>query len=262
VLTAVGKANSDRKLYVGAVDVDSGQAVAFDMTQLAERYIDPAHAGQRQLIKNCYIEAIIASSAVPMAALPVFIDNRMYIDGGARFGIFSDEVGEAMRFQAALAKETRRPAPALYAIVNGDLTVGERCAKADKSLCKPPHPPTGAAYGAHSDWKLDDLALRSVEIMIDQGYRFATSALRERARELDLPFKAAWIEADVGTHLYRLRDHGSAAYRPHPELGEGEMTCPDWEKFDEDKNHPLEFHPRYMHCLVDYGEKRGRGAGW
>jgi hypothetical protein len=259
---ADGEEFEGRKLYIGAVDVDRGQAVIFDMTEMASRYFRPSHATQRSLIRDCYVEAIIASSAVPMAALPVFIDNRMYIDGGARFGLFSGEIGEAIRQQAAAVRQLGIAAPRYYAIVNGDLSVSEQCGKADPRLCEPPHPPTGGAYGAHSDWSLDRLGLRSVAILINQGYRFSLSRLKAEADRLDIPFEWAKIDPDVAGHLYRLRNHQSETFEPHPVLGTGTMTCPDWEALDREADRPLEFHPRYMHCLVDYGEKRGREDGW
>src|SRR5688572_25528873 len=63
-----------RRLYIGAVDIDSGKAAAFDMTEMAQRYVD-APPERRDLYRACYVDAIIASSSVPMAALPTFIDN-------------------------------------------------------------------------------------------------------------------------------------------------------------------------------------------
>ena len=251
----------DRKLFVGAVDVDSGEAVAFDMTEMASRYATETDEGRKSLITACYVEAIIASSAVPIAALPVFIDNRMYIDGGARFGLFSEEVGEAIRQRTELNKALHTSDQRYFAIVNGDLTLGDRCGKADESLCQPPHPRSGGAYGAHRSWSLADLGGRSVSVLINQGYRFSAAHLNHRAKELNIPFKLARIEPDMASHRYRLRDPDRPS-DPHPVLGGGEMGCADWQKFDRDTDHPLEFHPRFMHCLVAYGEWRGANDGW
>ncbi len=89
-----------RSLYMGAVDIDTGQAVIFDMAEMASRYA-PAK-NNLDHVRNCYVEAVVASSSVPLAAPPAFIDNRMYIDGGARFGVFSDEIGEVLQEKSRL----------------------------------------------------------------------------------------------------------------------------------------------------------------
>src|SRR5439155_1169497 len=50
----------------------------------------------RTRLLGCYVDAILASSSAPLAAPPVFIDNVMYVDGGARFGVFSDDLGRLL----------------------------------------------------------------------------------------------------------------------------------------------------------------------
>ena len=137
VLAGVAEADkAGRRLYVGVVDVDTGKAIALDMTAMATKYVEAFDDDARSRYQNCYVEAIVASSSVPMAALPVFIDNRMYIDGGARFGVFSDNIGEIIEDQKVqLEAAGIEGVPAqdffYYVIVNGDLTVEERCGKAD-----------------------------------------------------------------------------------------------------------------------------------
>lgn len=254
------RADGGAKLYVGAVDVDTGRAVVFDLTEMAQRYFQPAYANRRDLVRNCYAEAIIASSSVPLAALPAFLDNRMYIDGGARFGMFSQEIGEVIDQQAQTLAPAARPA--YFVLVNGDIETSGQCGKADPRLCEPPHPETGGLHGVHADWSLDALAFRSVEILINQGYRFSTSRLQTQADQAGVPLRLARIRPDLDRHVYRLRDHRVDAYAPHPVLGAGQMTCPEWLEYDRRVDRPLEFHPRYMHCLVDYGETRGRDDGW
>ena len=34
-----------------------------------------------------------------------------------------------------------------------------------------------------------------------------------------------------------------------------ERTCSEWKDKDIEIDSPLEFHPRYMHCLISYGRK-------
>ena len=241
-----------RRLFIGAVDVDTGKAVAFDMTEMAGRYVDATSDERRELVEDCYVEAIIASSAVPLAARPVFIDNRMYIDGGARFGLFSNEIGEVLEAQARLFAPQDRPR--YFVIVNGDLELSPVCGKADPALCRP-DAPTGGLEGAHRDWSLDSLGFRSVSILINQGYRFSAARLKEQADRLGIEMPPiARIEADLARHEFALNDH--------PVLGSGRHRCPEWREIDRAADAPLEFHPRFMHCLVDYGIERGRRDGW
>ncbi|HUD94541.1 patatin-like phospholipase family protein [Sphingobium sp.] len=158
----------NRTLWVGAVDLDTGEAVAFNMGDMAKRYIDaqplpPGVAGlsvEARHHKDCYIAAILASSSAPIAAAPVSIDNRLYIDGGARFGLFGAEIGAIIQdrvARAALAREAKNrgenvqvpPVPISYAIVNNTLAIAPPgdCPKVDPALCTADNP-TGGLEGA------------------------------------------------------------------------------------------------------------------
>jgi hypothetical protein len=79
LLTAVvEEANrSHRLLFVAAVDADSGMLEYFDLVGIARDTANPER-------RRCYAAAILASAAIPAAFPPVFINDRMYIDGGAR----------------------------------------------------------------------------------------------------------------------------------------------------------------------------------
>ena len=48
----------------------------------------------------------------------------------------------------------------------------------------------------------------------------------------------------------------------HPAAGNEEKTCADWEKDDTRLDRPLEFHARYMHCVVAYGAHRAAEKKW
>jgi hypothetical protein len=237
-----------RRLYVGVVDVDAGQAVAFDLGEMATRYFATQDTGGRTRIRNCYVDAIVASSSAPLAALPVFIDNRMYVDGGARFGMFSDDVIQGVRAHNKVAG-TQTP---VYVIANGDLETGADCGKTADTLCEPPHPPAGAPDAAHRDWSLLTLAQRSEDILVNQVYRFSASRIISRGKEGDRVFFAR-IGADALTHSYTLND---------PTLGTGSRTCAEWQIVDRDTLHPIQFFPRYMRCLIDYGRGRGSAHNW
>ncbi|MGJ3627126.1 patatin-like phospholipase family protein [Sphingomonas sp. MMS24-JH45] len=124
-LRKVRDLSDGRRLLVGAVDVDSGDAVVFDMVDMAKRAVEtPGAEGERY--RDCYVDAVLASSSVPLAAKPVVIDNRMYIDGGARFGVFVDGFGK----EAGVGdKRDAAPAPQLYIVINGMQRVSPECGK-------------------------------------------------------------------------------------------------------------------------------------
>jgi hypothetical protein len=79
-----------RLLFVGAVDADSGRLEVFDLVAIARDRSNPARA-------KCYAAAILASAAIPAAFPPVFINDRMYIDGGARrYAFFLEQAAAAL----------------------------------------------------------------------------------------------------------------------------------------------------------------------
>lgn len=241
-----------RKLYVGAVDVDNGQAMAFDLTRMASRYVaaadgSGAETGEQRVLRGCYVDAIVASSSAPLAAVPVFIDNRMYVDGGMRFGMFADDVVGAARSHDKRAGTRSQ----IYVIANGDLETEPRCGKAEESAC-PPDNPTGGEAGAHTSWSLLGLALRSEQVLVNQVYRFSADRIvREQEMGSDVWF--ARIRPNAQQHMFTMTD---------PALGTGTRTCRQWYEEDERLLHPIQFYPRYMHCLIDYGQTRGRAADW
>jgi len=241
-----------RALYIGAVDIDSGKALAFDMTRMAQDYVD-ASLDRKEKYRDCYADAIIASSSVPMAALPTFIDNRMYIDGGARFGVFSDELGAVVEERAneALVDSVPPGPPFIYVLVNGDLTVRAQCGKVDKGLCR--EGTSGGWQGRHADWRIQELARRSADILIDQVYLTSVERIRRRASDRQFGFKIDYIHADAETFPFKL---------DHPKLGKGDHGCGEWREIDDKVDRPVEFHPRYMHCLIAYGASRADKLGW
>lgn len=239
VLQQVVARSSGRRLLVGAVDVDSGDAVIFDMLDMAARAV--AASGPRsEHYRDCYIDAIVASSSVPLAARPVMIDNRMYVDGGARFGIFVDGLG---RDAGVEASGTPGAPPQLFIVVNGMQRVRPECGKADQNRCAQDGTD---AYdnrdGAHARWNLLGLAQRSSDILIAQIYRFSVADIAARYRDR---YGAA---AAVGSlHYFQIDAAGMLA---HPFDG---GNCGAIHAEEEARLHPLQFYPRYMACLIDYG---------
>jgi patatin-like phospholipase len=243
------------RLYVGAVDLDTGRAVAFDLGEMASRYFPGGEApvagavesAAQAHVRDCYVSAVLASSSAPMAAPPVFIDNRMYVDGGARFGMFSDEVGSVIVDESRRIANARRRSD-VFLIVNGTLRINEDCGKAPPVTC----PPYGALEGGHADWNLLQLASRSEKILVNQVYRF--SAERILTRDPANPPHFARINPDSDSHSYTMP--------PDAGLGTGTRTCAGWHDVDRDTLHPVQFFPRYMRCLIDYGRQRGRAGQW
>ncbi|GAB4471756.1 MAG: hypothetical protein OHK0018_01510 [Erythrobacter tepidarius] len=173
VLVAVAREAKvhQRTLLVGAVEMGSGEMAVFDLTKAALLYVEnlTSHPDRAKQMRGCYIEALLASSSVPMSAAPVFIDNRLYIDGGARFGVLVDLTANAFRRKVAEARALERAADVprnLFVIVNATLEVPAFCgltkcaAGDDGQAVKPPRghaasgmdlPATGAAHRERDD---------------------------------------------------------------------------------------------------------------
>ncbi|GAA4042814.1 patatin-like phospholipase family protein [Parerythrobacter jejuensis] len=245
-----------RRLFVGVVDADSGQGAAFDMGDMAKRYTTN-HQGKAEQWKDCYISAIIASSSTPMAAPPVFIDNIMYVDGGVRFGLFGDDVIKVFkRRNAAREEDANAPdAPVVYAVVNGTLTLPPpACPKEDPSLCTEDRP-LGPPEGQHKNWNIMELALRSERILVNQVFRFSADSVEAEACEGSGCFNFLRIDPDVEEFRIAL---------PNP-LNGGDvenLTCPQWKAIDIKADNPIEFHKRYMRCLIAYGDSKVGQSRW
>lgn len=254
-----------RKLYIGAVDADSGNAEAFDMTRMATRFANEQDPVRQAHWRDCYLRAIIASSSAPMAAPPAFIDNRMYLDGGVRFGLFSDKlvaVMERRKARNATGPVRRRPAdhaaetpvPVTYAIANGTLVVAppKKCPKVDPDGCV--NDPTGGTSGARKKWRFSDLALQTEKVLVNQVYRFSAAQVGSSACPTKQDcFHFLYITPDWASHPFTLPGTPAAKHPP---------TCAQWLKLDEETEQPVQFHWRYMRCMIDYGETRAREAGW
>lgn len=237
-LRAVGSAyRSDpaegRRLLVGVTDVNDGAGYAIDLTELAHRIV----AGQQdyRLVRDCYIDALIASSSVPVAALPVTLEMRspdrsltrhLYVDGGARFGVFWSQLGEVLAGGMD---------PDVTLIVNGAL------------FSKPWLDDAGRPQ---TQWSALTLALRTVSILENQVYRFSVDNVM-RAASGNGSIRMAFIS-----------NEGLPEGAPPPtDFRWNGRTCAEWNRVDNEAR-PTEFHPRYMRCLLEYGRDRGRVGAW
>lgn len=138
VAKVAAEAAKGRKLYVGAADLDSGVFKPFDLTAIASR---PGEKAWKD-----YIDALMASTAIPVLFPPVTIEGRTYVDGGVRRNVFLELIVDEMR----RTRSERELAPAqatVYCLVNGTLDVGARTVKR----------------------KLLDIARRSTDILLDES---------------------------------------------------------------------------------------------
>ena len=248
-LHAIAREASDnegkRALLIGAVEMDSGDMTVFDLGAYARAWVaatDAEDAPRAEALKHCYIEALIASSSVPMAAAPVFIDGRIFIDGGARFGVFLRPLDRAFAANRRLDAEGQ-VRDHLYMLINGTLQLTPKCLLAD---C--PNPST--------KWRFDSLAFRSLSVLINQSYVSSVYWARTQGEQSGLTPKIARMIGGAGG----FEDHRAVTGLPVP--APLERTCKEWKAYDDETAHPLEFHANFMRCLIDYGRHHPAVTGW
>lgn len=262
LLAVAAEADAGRSLLVGAVEMDSGEAAIFDLTKAAQIYTksfrakpEGAAAHDGAFMRDCYVEALMASSSVPMQADPVFINNRMYIDGGARFGVLVDLTAEAYHdaLEKSEAGANADPAPRnLFLIVNATLEVPELCSlrRCDPTVAvddaEEPRP-------AHGEWNFVQLAQRSVSVMINQAYR--SSVFIAEGQYSEKEFTTRFVRLDPAHLNFATPITFAGTALPA-------KTCRQWRAEDEAIASPSEFFPRYMHCLARYGAQDAKLAAF
>lgn len=100
-------------LFIGFVNLDSSEFVRIDMVALAKGSFD--NVAQRD---SCYRAVIDASTAIEVAFPPVFIDDGMMADGGARQYTFLVSPNQPSNSDVMPAKFRS------FSLVHGDLEVG------------------------------------------------------------------------------------------------------------------------------------------
>jgi hypothetical protein len=127
----------DRELFVGTVNLDSGDFCSWNLSQVARKATAAESASQTQKAKcffDLFRDVIFAASGSPVLAPPVEIDadhcetfgeadappwrGAMHVDGGVRLRVFASGVLEAA------AGSTTSTA---YVIVNGKMALHEQC---------------------------------------------------------------------------------------------------------------------------------------
>ena len=152
LIDAVAQVEEGRFLYIGLVDLDSGRFLRIDMVELARR-IEP-----KALRDACFGAVIGASSAIPIAFAPKFIDDRMLVDGGARRHLFITALPDV-----ALEDDVERR---LFMFVHGDMDVA--CTQTPNGLV--------------------GIAGRTMELVTDQGFKdsiWLTDALAAKPARKD-----------------------------------------------------------------------------
>jgi hypothetical protein len=233
-----------RKLYVGVTNVDDGYGYALDLTALALAAYDGNSTDTRMTqVRTVYVAGLIASSSVPIGAKPVQLRIRvmdgvpgehrrnLFVDGGARFGVFLREIKDAQ------SQAQKSGVSDVTLIVNTRLSV------------EPWH--SGDVRNPKKGWLLTTLGLRTVEILENQVYHLSVGMVEKSADNL----RMAYISNE------NINDGASDAEEPDAHLYRG-ASCKDWHKNDEDSKHPIQFFPSYMACLLDYGRQRGQLGQW
>lgn len=246
-----------RTLLVGVADANDGQAYAIDLTRLALMAYTPQLQDGRpypmDAVRQAYVSALLASSSVPVGARPVtlLIDTgnlsppfprlrHLFIDGGARFGVFFED----LRQQAAATRTAAADGYGVTLLVNTRLALGPWNEEDD-----PRRPRDG--------WLMSTLGLRAVDILENQVYRLSVDAVETRAAALG-GLHMAFISNE---HLEGLagRDDGTEPPGTHGYRG---RSCDEWHRTDKLAEHPAQFYPTYMACLIDYGRQRGQLGLW
>ncbi|MEZ0244882.1 MAG: patatin-like phospholipase family protein [Sphingomonas sp.] len=231
-----GAAPYNRKLFVGTVNLDDGRGYAIDLTELASRIDTPAWKGRFNELQDCYADALIASSSVPPAAYPVSLEikdgqgtrTNLYMDGGARFGVFLEPILGALG--DPVAKDAR-----VDVIVNGSL-YGDNW--------------TGANGQPVQKWSSLTVAMRAVDILENQVYRFSVATTEQFGLQ----------HGGVRMAFISNQNLAPGAVEPDDYVFRGK-TCAAWNIID-NLQKPMEFHPNYMACLSDYGRSRGATEQW
>ncbi len=151
-------AGENRKLLVGIVDARDGKFYAFDLTALAASDMD------EEVKRQCYIEALMASAAVPVIFPPVYLDGRQYYDGGVRASVFLESTATALaRLGADGPAKTE-----IYLVFNGYLRIEEE-PKLENSIL--------------------DTLLRTKDIAFDQIERYSVQSILRLSDRHDVKWK-------------------------------------------------------------------------
>lgn len=219
-----------RRLLVGVSNLDDGKAYSIDLTALvAPMASHSLSVADEERIHGCYVDALLASSSVPPGVPPVTLQNpaatEMYMDGGARFGMFLQP--QLRAFEAAGPGGTAE----ITLMVNTSMNPG-----------------TWTSDGAPMQrWSAVTAALRAVDLLETQVYSFSAAQVEE------LGLRYGWLRMASLTAA-------PGGEQPDDHVFNGK-TCAQWQAIDAQAK-PMQFYPWYMACTADYGRSRGATQQW
>lgn len=162
-------ASSSTQAFVGIVDGRTGKFRSVSITTIAlsaypkpDSHLKPALTHRQA--QQCIAGAVMASSAVPGFMQPVQISHRTYLDGGARYSVYEDHVGQVLKQAEA---ENSAFVAELFVVRNGPTVVPEPTLAADKQT-------------AQIDEKPDvgQVAKRAYSILVNQSELQSIAGLR------------------------------------------------------------------------------------
>lgn len=220
-----------RKLFVGVTNLDDGYGYAVDLTQLASEAVSQ---GSVTAARQCYIDALLASSSVPPGVGPISLKlkdhaaSNLFMDGGARYGVFFDQLGDVVT--------SDQPANVTL-VVNGSLYGDSWTDKQGQPVAK---------------WSVLNLGFRAIDLLENQVYRLSVADQEKWATHPGSTLQVAFISNEGLLKLPMRADDWKF----------NGMTCAEARESDRQKAAPVEFHPAYMRCLIDYGQARGSSEPW
>jgi hypothetical protein len=105
----------------------------------------------------------------------------------------------------------------------------------------------------HADWNFVQLAQRSVSVMINQAYRSSVFIAGGQYTEQEFTTRFVRLDPEHLNHPAAITFGGTTLPA---------KTCRQWRSADEAADAPLEFFPRYMHCLASYGAQDPKLGGF
>jgi predicted acylesterase/phospholipase RssA len=162
ILDAVAiEARRGRRLLAGSVDLRTAEFVAFDLTAIAA-------SGGREAPRR-YVDALMASTAVPVKFPPVYADEAVYVDGGVRRNVFVEEIARQLR-RRRQAGSAAPGGATIYCLLNARRRVPVRGV---------PH-------------RVLDIARRAVEVMLDETTDGNVLRVFHEARKAGMRFRLAF----------------------------------------------------------------------
>ena len=106
-------------LQVGVVSLDTGRFTPVNLGALAQAYVDAIEDAEKEVLHGLYIEAVLASTAIPMVMPPSYLNCEMMVDGGARNQIFIEDTLAALNLALEQSPGSATTKVSITALLNG-----------------------------------------------------------------------------------------------------------------------------------------------